>query len=386
MTVSLKSLARFVSAYVDSYQNQLAVLSQRQQELIRSLPPCLLSTHISTYVLKDSVVLSDEITTPIRPSIPFRILDSYTSKTSQGTLDIIKLDASLDEFTPFLTLGCFKFTVPPGDPNEYGHTSGISFLSVKSRGNERYLGDIQFFYYLDEHGWNHRWAWLLAKQSLQLSIQTAVQRLMFTSGVVSKGDKPIRGLERFRMSLSHFNNLLQICPEDEHRFQELFEAHPYLLSMWGQVLPKPFLRCNPPLPGIDQGRQPDFLVNDADGSCTLIEIEAPAKLIFTAGRDPQPTHHVTQSENQVRQWDQIVRNNPLLATTYPGIQYWRGKVIIGRSHHPAFPSYDSFQQQLITLSAQRTNIQFQTYDVLLEEAHRALEFLHAVFSDSVLIE
>ena len=131
---------------------------------------------------------------------------------------------------------------------------------------------------------------------------------------------------------------------------------------------------------MENGRVPDFLITELDGSCVLVEIESPDKPIFTEGKDPRPTQYVTQAENQVRQWDQIIRNNSALIASYPGIEYHKDRVIIGRSYHPAFPSYSAFQSKLASVSAQRSQIHFETYDVLLEEARTALGFLELIFS------
>jgi len=131
---------------------------------------------------------------------------------------------------------------------------------------------------------------------------------------------------------------------------------------------------------------PDFLVSELDGSCTLVEIESPIKHIFTEGNDPRPTQHLTQAENQVRQWDQIIRRNTSIMISYPGIEYYKARVIIGRSYHPAFPSYTASQSELASLNEQRSRICFETYDVLLEEARAALGFLELMFSGVPFIQ
>lgn len=144
--------------------------------------------------------------------------------------------------------------------------------------------------------------------------------------------------------------------------------------MRGEVIPEPFLSSGTSVTHIKGGRIPDFLIRELDVSRTLVEIESPAKQIFTRGKDRRPRSRVTQAQNQVRQWDQIIRGNPGLATIYPGIEYYKARVIIGRSYHPAFPLYTSFQRELASGNEQLTRVKFETYDVLLGEANRALGF------------
>jgi hypothetical protein len=387
VSISVKRLSEFLYSYVDTYQRLVGELSQPMQQLVRALPPCLLSGKIVAYMLTDAIVICDEVTTPLLPSLPFRTFEKRTAKISESEIEVRKIDASSGQFTHFLTLGTFKFT---GEQKSvvFGRHGGISFLTIKAGAQERYLGETLIFGYLDESGWDERWAWLVAKETLQENVGSAIFRLMFSSGLAS--EQEIRelgqqeaariGLERFRRSVSQFENFLKLYPDEEQRFQGLFETYPYLLSMWGKVIPKPFLHCGKTVSNIEAGRVPDFLIRELDGSCTLVEIESPSKHVFTEGNDPRPTQYLTQAENQVRQWDQIIRRNPTITTSYPGIEYYRARVIIGRSYHPAFPSYAAFQSELASVNEQRSRIRFETYDVLLEEARAALGFLEMIFS------
>ncbi len=357
------------------------------QKLVRALPPCLLSERIVVYMLTDAVVICDEVTTPLLSSLPFRTFEKRRAKVSESEIEVRKSDASSGQFTHFLTVGAFKFT---GEQKSvvFGRHGGISFLTIKAGAQERYLGETLIFGYLDESGWDQRWAWLVAKETLQENVDSAIFRLMFSSGLASEQEikelgqqESARiGLERFRRSISQFENFLKLYPNEEQKFQDLFETHPYLLSMWGKVVPKPFLNCAGTVENIKAGRVPDFLIQELDGSITLVEIESPSKPIFTEGTDPRLTHYVTQAENQVRQWDQIIRRNPTIVKSYPSIEYYKARVVIGRSYHPVFSSYAAFQSQLSSINEQRSRIRLETYDVLMEEARAALGFLELIFS------
>lgn len=387
VSISVKKLLEFLVVCVDNYQKMLEGLSQPMQKLVRALPPCLLSERVVAYMLSDSVAICDEVTTPLSSSLPFRLFEKRTTKVNEREIEVRKIDASIGQFTSSLTLGVFKFT---GEQKAtvFGRHGGISFLTIKVGAKERYLGETLIFGYLDESGWDQRWAWLVAKETLQDNVDSAIFRIMFSSGLASEREmKELSqqeaarvGLERFRRSVSQFENFLKLYPNEEQKFQELFETHPYLLSMWGKVTPKPFLQCGGTVANIEAGRVPDFLIIDLDGSCTLVEIESPSKYVFTEGNDPRPTQYLTQAENQIRQWDQIIRRNPAITTSYPGIEYYKARVIIGRSYHPAFPSYMAFQSQLASVNEQRSRIRFETYDVLLEEARAVLGFLELIFS------
>jgi hypothetical protein len=248
VSVSVKKLSEFLSIYVDSYQNMVQELTPPMQKLVKGLPPCLLSEKITAYMLNDAVMICDEITASQIASLPFRTFEKRSAKIDKSEIEVLKLDASSGDFTSFLTLSAFKFT---GEQKAivFGRHGGISFLTIKANTQERHLGETLLFGYLDESGWDPRWAWLVAKETLDGNVDSAIFRVMLSSGLANEQEKKelgeqgaaCIGLERFRRSVSQFENLLKLHPDEEKRFQQLFETYPYLLSMWGKVIPKPFL-------------------------------------------------------------------------------------------------------------------------------------------------
>jgi len=366
---------------MDSYEKQMGQLQQELQEMVRALPPCLMSLEVGAYLLRDSVVVCDETATPMRDSLPFRVLERARLGVNNRHLEVMKVDVSLNQFIRFLTLGAVA-AKSESRVETFGCTSSIAWITFRVGSQERYVGETQIFRYLDEDGWAPGWAWLAAKESLRASVDAAIARLMVKARLSTEEEKQRLGdrlagliaIDKLRRVISQFETLLETSPHDEKQFQELFEQNPYLLSMRGEVIPKPFLPSGTSVKRTKEGRIPDFLIREPDGSLTLVEIESPAKDIFTKGKDPRPRSCVTQAQNQVRQWDQIIHRNSSLATKYPGIEYYKARVIIGRSHHPAFPSYASFQHELASVNEQLTRVRLETYDVLLEEAHRTLSF------------
>jgi hypothetical protein len=383
VAASVKRVYQFLSAYVDSYERQLEGLSQRLQEIVSALPPCLLSVQVVAYVLRDAVVVYDEATSPIKSSMPFPTLEKTAGKVGHRDLEVAKIGASLNEFFPFLTLGHIQFA-PSEQPEAFGPTNTIAWFTFQAGEQQHHLPETQIFRYLDEAGWDPKWAWLVAKLKLQDNVDYAIVRQMITAGLSSEEERKmlgseraaaLLGLERLRRAVFQLETLLGIYPDNEQRFQELFERHPYLLTLSGKVIPKPFLRAGTLAADTRTRRIPDFLIMETDGSCTLVEIEAPAKEIFTKNRDRRPTAHVTQAQNQVRQWDRIIRRTPSLIATYPGIEYYTARVVIGRSYHPDLPSYTSFQSELATVNEQLSRVRLETYDALLKEAQSAVNFL-----------
>ncbi|MBI2829560.1 MAG: DUF4263 domain-containing protein [Chloroflexi bacterium] len=349
----------------------------------------MLSKRIAVYMLSNAVVLYDDATTHLASSMPFRTFEKRITKVSESDIEVRKIDASSGDLTNFLTLGMFVF---PGDGKGevfFGRHGGMTGGGTLRRGTQvRRLGETMIFPYLDESGWDKRWASIVVNDILQGDIDAAISGMMFRSGLYTEeefkqqGEKVAArlGVERFRRSVFQFESFLRQYPNQEPKFQELFETYPYLLSMWGEVVPKPFLQSAGTVAIVKDGRVSDFLVKELDGSCTLVEIESPSKPVFTDSDDPRPTQYVTEAENQVRQWDQIIRRNPQITADCPGIEYYRGRVVIGRSFHRLFPSYAAFQAELASLNEQRSRIRFETYDVLLEEARAALGFLELTFS------
>jgi hypothetical protein len=386
VTTSVKNLLEFVVVCVDSFQKLVSELSDQMRKMVLALPPCLQSNRVTAYMLNDGVIINDETVNPLTASLPFKVLEKRKYTKTGKDIQVWKLDTDMAQFTSFMTLGLFRIAAGQGH-SEFGRASEVSFLTVKAGAQERHLGETLMFRYLEQSGWDQRWAWLVAKETLQRDLDSAMSRLIFNSGIASQQEisdlgqqQAARvGVERVRLAVSHLENLLKLHPNEETRFQALFETYPFLLSTWGKVTPKPFLRWGEPPDGEAAWRVPDFLVAELDGSCTLVEIESAGKPVFTENNDIRPTQYVTQAENQVRRWDQIIRKNPEIAKLYPGIEYYKSRVVIGRSYHPAFPSYVAFQAELASLNEQRARIRFETYDVLLEESRAALNFIELVF-------
>jgi len=387
MSASAKRICQFLAACMDSYDGQLRQLPPDLQGIVRALPPCLISAQVRAYVLSDGVVVYDEIIANLGSSVPFAVLERVRARVNHCELEVTKVRATTNEFMHFLTLGLMRV---PGNESrkgtqQFGLGPGISWLTIKGGREERPMGETRIFLYLDEAGWDPRWAWLFAQHWMQDNVRAAEFRLVMDVGLASKEERErlgqevaLLGITRFREVIFELEGILGTCPSDEDRFQQFFEDHPYMLSLRGKVVPKPFLACKKPVSNIEEGRIPDFLVIEPDGSCHLVEIESPAKAVFTESKDYQPTSLVTQAENQVRKWDQIIRTNSDLTDLYPGIEYYKARLIIGRSRHPAFPTYTSFQHELASLNEQRSRIRIETYDVLLEEARKALALLELV--------
>lgn len=117
-----------------------------------------------------------------------------------------------------------------------------------------------------------------------------------------------------------FDRLLDESPNEERKFQQFLTRHPQLLD--------PIASKVWPLPNLFGFKEPDFLVQRADGSYLVIEIECPRKRIVTRGG--QLSAEVTQAEKQANEYRRYVQSRSVhLEKHFPGIDEPDALVIVG---------------------------------------------------------
>lgn len=136
--------------------------------------------------------------------------------------------------------------------------------------------------------------------------------LLKTKYEIINGPKPI-DKEKYKDIISNeFKELLDDCPSDETKFQELFEKNPSLLmginigALYGKLGTLPFLVTQPCVSGIID-RKPDFLLLLEDSinfTPLFIEIESPSKEMFK--QDGKTNAKFNEAYNQLKQWKSVL--------------------------------------------------------------------------------
>jgi hypothetical protein len=171
-------------------------------------------------------------------------------------------------------------------------------------------------------------------------------------------------------ALAEYRTVLDAATHEKD-MQTFFEEHPPLLPFafpeyTGHGPHLGALISQPELTGLGS-RQPDFLWLTRDSAeirPVLIEIETPTKKWTTTGKNPQPTAHLTQALNQLRQWREWMNRleNVLIFRERFGVpQNWRQRrfrpmyvLIYGRKDENPDEigrlraEHQSAEQQLIT--------------------------------------
>ena len=120
--------------------------------------------------------------------------------------------------------------------------------------------------------------------------------------------------------IDEYESLIRLHPSDEPIFQAFFERNPLLLDPLAfRVWPKPDLHGK---------REPDFVVQRADNSYLVIEIETPAKQLVT--REGQIHSATTQAAAQAMDYRSfLLERFPQAQATFPEFSVPDALVVVG---------------------------------------------------------
>ena len=120
--------------------------------------------------------------------------------------------------------------------------------------------------------------------------------------------------------LEAFEKLINNSPNSEPAFQKFLTQHPQLLD--------PIATKVWPQPNLFGFKKPDFIVQKADGSYLVIEIECPGKLIVI--KKGQLSAAATHAENQANEYRHYIQSKSLsLESHFPALQELDALVVIG---------------------------------------------------------
>ena len=155
--------------------------------------------------------------------------------------------------------------------------------------------------------------------------------------------------------LNAFDELIGSKPGDEHVFQVFLTRYPQILD--------PLAVRIWPQPDLFGFKEPDFVVQRADGSYMVVEIECPGKGLVTAGG--QLTSEVTHAEQQAADYRRyLIRRFSEVEKHFPQLQEPDCLVVVGLERDLS----DKQRQALRDANHGRNHLRIVGFDWLLERA------------------
>lgn len=157
---------------------------------------------------------------------------------------------------------------------------------------------------------------------------------------------------------------------------QLLEKWQFLLDMYDHSVLHPIAEdvISEVQIGLGKEFQMDFLIREASGSYTLVEIENPQREIFL--KNGEFTAWINHAQEQVEDWQDWIEDNiAAVQKKYPGMISPPAIVIIGRSVRFTERERRKLARRNINL---RGRIQIKTYDDLIDEAKRYIDNLRAI--------
>lgn len=155
--------------------------------------------------------------------------------------------------------------------------------------------------------------------------------------------------------LGEFDALIKLNPADEPAFQAFLTAHPQILD--------PLAIRVWPVPDLFGFKEPDFIVQRADGTYMVVEIECPAKSLVTTS--PRLSAEVTHAEQQATDYRGfLMRKIADLGHHLPSFQEPDCLVVIGVERTLTVEQ----KQVLINANSNRRHLRIVGFDWLLDRA------------------
>lgn len=189
-----------------------------------------------------------------------------------------------------------------------------------------------------------------------LRVGTTLQQLSFSKGSVARelfAAVSKRWLAVSTPVLDTFDELIKTHPKDEPVFQAFLSDHPQLLD--------PLAVRIWPQPDLFGFKEPDYIVQRADGTYMVVEIECPGKQLVTSGN--HLSADVTHAEQQATDYRRhLLRKYADLRIHLPDFQEPDCLVVIGTERD----LNDEQKQVLHDANRNRTHLRIAGFDWLLD--------------------
>ena len=177
-------------------------------------------------------------------------------------------------------------------------------------------------------------------------------------------DPRVGARKRYAEVLRQFRALLDSNPKREETLQVFLKEHPQLLC-------PAYVRCWPKLKLGHGNTGTDFVFQDANGDCLLVEIERSTLPLFRS--DGQQGAELTHALDQVINWKRYLEDNLRTVQQELGLAGIsanpRSLIVIGRS---ATLTADN-RRKLVTMEGQSPRVKVMTYDDVAEHAKSVAE-------------
>jgi hypothetical protein len=177
-------------------------------------------------------------------------------------------------------------------------------------------------------------------------------------------------LSSISRAIAGFELLLENNPKgEEAAFHDYIKKNPLILDLYAEAISKP--RFNFPYGASPLGKsyvEPDFILRFPDRRYKLVELERPSKDVATSAGHPRS--EFTQASFQIAEWRNFLSHHyHLIKDRFPGLESNApGLVIISRSTQEAFGGFREIEKYKSLLQNHLANVEFLTYDDLLQRA------------------
>jgi hypothetical protein len=177
---------------------------------------------------------------------------------------------------------------------------------------------------------------------------------------IQLGDRAIQGAESFKKKSERLRSLIYAPEATEKALQQFLKESAWI---WGIDATKVY-----PKKALANKYEVDFLIQRADGSWEIVEIESPRARVLT--RNLRPTKELTHAMSQVRDYQEFCLKNYSFLYQNENIELLspKGVVIIGRG-------LNKKESQALESLNRTSHIKVATYDYLLTTTERLTQKL-----------
>jgi hypothetical protein len=311
------------------------------------------------------------------------VIEEADHHINETRIVVKRVEQTISETLQRLTFGAFGFILdirlPAADSNFWvPHIIRRMGFITADRVRRRFVNYMEVLPHVDEGAWDVR--------SIFTRVQSDVRRdfaqtfgTADSGGLLSFGESQnsiqpfFDRLTRLSHCIQQFASLLTESPNaTESAFHDFLAANPILLDVYAEPISKP--RFEYPEGESPLGKayvEPDFILKYPDRTYRLVELERPNKSIAT--QQGQPRAEVTQAYFQIAEWrDYIAHHYDIVKERFPGIATLPAAlVVVSRTPLESFGSGRDAARYKELLRNQFQNVDFLTYDDLLERAQQA---------------
>lgn len=226
---------------------------------------------------------------------------------------------------------------------------------------------FEVYPHIHEDEWNVDLAPVWAERDIEAGLlrQALKERIL---GELDPNAATRRALQEL---LSSFKMVLDSNPEKEEILQQFLAANPLLLCpSHRRVYPK-----------LHFGKHiTDFVIQSADGSYLLVELEPSVLPLFT--KKNNPTARLTTAMSQVVDWKRYIEDNRATVVSELGLggisSNPEAVIVMGRRR-----DLTEYQvRKLTTMFGQAQRIRIRTYDDIYDDARQTIDNLVGLFGES----